>query len=141
MPNSADEVCRDEALLADVVSDAERVELVAADRQNDAAADEEGRRQELERVRVVDAEAIGALELEREFRGALARLHAPCAVLDVFDRAVVDVLADGAPVSGAWAEPEARVIAHHVVTPQEAHLGIEVVANLQSFDLDHVAIA
>src|SRR3977135_957497 len=58
-----EEVCRHEALLAQAVSAAERVELVAADWQGNGAADWEGRREELERVRVVDGEAIGALEL------------------------------------------------------------------------------
>lgn len=71
------EACGDGALLSQVVSHAERVELVAPDRQDDVTADREGCRHELECVRIADAEAIGILKLQRELAGALARFQAP----------------------------------------------------------------
>ena len=48
-----------------------------------SGADGEGPRQDLERVGVVESEAIAALELERELRGAFARFELARAVLDV----------------------------------------------------------
>src|SRR6185503_2755216 len=103
------------ALLPDVVANPKRVELIGTACRQDERADGEGPREELERVGVVETEAVAALELERELRRALARLEPAGAVLDVFDRCVVHVFANRAATAGTRTELEARIVAPHVV--------------------------
>src|SRR4029450_3827549 len=119
----------------------ERIELIRTARRQDEGADGEGAREELERVGVVETETIAALELERELCGALPRLELAGAVLDVLDRRVVDVLAVGASVPRTRTELESRIVSPHVVAANEARLGIEVVADLQPFELHRITVA
>ncbi len=129
------------ALLADVVADAERVELVGSASGQDERADGEGPGQELERVREIQTEPIAALELERELRRALARLELAGAVFDVLDRRIVNVLTNRASVAGTGTELEPRIVATHIVATDEPDLGIEIVADLQAFELHCIAVA
>src|SRR5215204_4024834 len=135
------QIGRGTALLTDVVANPKRVEVIGASRRQDERADEKGSREELERIGVIEAQAIAALELESKLRGALARFELAGAVFDVLDRRVVDILADGAASPWTRTELETRIVAPHVVAADEAGLGIEVVTDLQPFELHRIAIA
>ena len=127
-------------LLAERVAAAERAEAVAADRNPDAVGDREGLSNQLvvACVRQRPRDRCSAARCER--CPAARATRGGCVVGRVLEARLVAVFPDQSAVRRARAEARECEVAPEVVAAQEADLGIEVVLDNQTIDLQPVAI-
>src|SRR5688572_3113020 len=129
------------ALAAKVETNAPVRERIATDRNRDRVGDRKRQRQELVLVAVARKELIAVLELDRKLALALPGLQHPLPVLDVGQSQLVADPADRGQRLGPRAEAGRYGVADLIVAPQEAELGVEVVAHRQTLELQAVAVA